>query len=443
MPLSPPENIQHHRRGPAARRWRAAATTAATLGAVSLVALSCAGSAGAQPAGAVKTSGPVLGPSGTAFYTPPSPLPSGPHGTLIWYQPETLGSGVSKGANAWAVLYKSSTASQSLSPTEAGAADAVTGTVIVPTAAWTGPGARPVVTFDVGTQGMGVNCSASKELAAGTEYDSVGISAALAAGYAVVATDYQGYTNGSTHTYVVGQSAGHATLDILEAATQVPGSGLSAADPVGIWGYSEGGQAAAWAAQEQPSYLPGAHVIGVAAGGVPTDLKVTATGLNGAVGSSFLFDAVIGFHTAYPNLPYNSLINPAGKTAFAAITAPNECVFNELASYGFQNIDQYTVNSEQLAQLIAIPAWSAALDANQLGNMSFPEPLYTYHAFADEIVPTPTENQLITDYCNLHMTVQTNVYYLADHITADYEAVPDVINFFKARVSGSAPVDNC
>ena len=29
----------------------------------------------------------TIGPAGMAFYTPPSPLPSGPHGTLIWYRP--------------------------------------------------------------------------------------------------------------------------------------------------------------------------------------------------------------------------------------------------------------------------------------------------------------------------------------------------------------------
>ncbi len=47
----------------------------------SLAVLACAGPAQAAP---------TLGPSGSAFYTPPSPLPGGGPGTLIWYRPATL-----------------------------------------------------------------------------------------------------------------------------------------------------------------------------------------------------------------------------------------------------------------------------------------------------------------------------------------------------------------
>jgi pimeloyl-ACP methyl ester carboxylesterase len=415
----------------------------AGLGSLALLVAS-AGTAGAVATkSAPRVSGPVIGPSGAAFYTPPSPLPAGPHGSLIWYQPETIPNNVANNSRAWSVLYKSTSASSNLSATTPGAADAVTGTVIIPDAAWTGPGSRPVITYDVGTQGMGNNCAASKQLASGNEYDAVGITGALNAGYAVVATDYEGYTNGATHTYTVGQSEAHATLDILTAAAEIPGSGLNASDPVGIWGYSQGGQAAAWAAELQPTYMPGIHVFGVAAGGVPQDLKVTANGLNGAIGSSFLFDAVIGFHTAYPSLPYSSIINAAGVQAFKTITSPNECLEQELTGYGFQNIDQYTDGGATLAQLIAIPAWSAALNANQLGNIRFSAPLFTYHAFEDEIVPTATEDQLVTDYCNLHMTVQKKLYYAAEHATADYEAVGDVVSFFQNLIAGGAPTNNC
>jgi pimeloyl-ACP methyl ester carboxylesterase len=258
-------------------------------------------------------------------------------------------------------------------------------------------------------------------------------------------TDYEGYVNGGTQTYTVGQSAGHATLDIVRAATELPGAaaaGITTANPVGIWGYSEGGQAAAWAAQEYATYTPHMHVIGVAAGGVPADLKVTATSLNGGLGSAFLFDEVIGFHAAYPSLPYASLINSAGESAFATITSADKCVFQELAGYAFQNISTYTNGSETLPQLLAIPQWSAALDANQLGNTPFAAPLFTYHAFLDEIVPTSAEEQRATDYCCLGRSVDETAYYLADHLTADIEAVPDVI-FFQARVAGTAPVSTC
>ena len=46
-------------------------------------------------------------------------------------------------------------------------------------------------------------------------------------------------------TYAVGQSEGRAVLDAARAAASVPGAGLSPSGPVGVFGYSQGGQAAA------------------------------------------------------------------------------------------------------------------------------------------------------------------------------------------------------
>jgi hypothetical protein len=40
------------------------------------------------PSGASAT--PVEGPSGSAFYTPPSPTPAGSAGELVWYRPATV-----------------------------------------------------------------------------------------------------------------------------------------------------------------------------------------------------------------------------------------------------------------------------------------------------------------------------------------------------------------
>ena len=80
---------------------------------------------------------PVVGPSGDSFYMPPSPLPGAASGDLIWYRPAKLQLYSNIGVKAWTVLYRSQSAT--------GAPVAVSGTVIVPTAPWTGSGRRPVV----------------------------------------------------------------------------------------------------------------------------------------------------------------------------------------------------------------------------------------------------------------------------------------------------------
>src|SRR5207253_2866737 len=81
--------------------------------------------------------------------------------------------------------------------------------------------------------------------------------------------------------YLVGESEGRNGLDALRAAERIAGSGVSVNSPVGISGYSQGGQAAAWAAELQPSYAPEQHLQGVLAGGTPTDMLLEVNHLNG------------------------------------------------------------------------------------------------------------------------------------------------------------------
>ena len=185
---------------------------------------------------------PVPGPSGNAFYSPPSSVPvAGSPGELIWYRPAPvkLGAGA-PAAKAWTVLYRSSDSR--------GTSNFVTGTVLVPAAA--ANGARPLVAFAPGTQGLAKSCAPSRQLVAGTEYESPNVALGLSKGYALAVTDYAGYTNGDTPTYLAGPSEGHATLDILRAARQLPGANLPPSGPIAIWGYSQGGQAAGFAGEQ-------------------------------------------------------------------------------------------------------------------------------------------------------------------------------------------------
>src|SRR5277367_1886160 len=216
----------------------------------------------AVPSGADAT--PVEGPSGSAFYTPPSPIPAGIAGELVWYRPATVNLNVTLPSNkAWTVLYQSTD--------QHGQPDWVTGTVVVPTTKWSGKGERPVVTYGPGTQGLAHQCAPSLQMAEGTEYDGGAIIESLKKGYAVTVTDYQGYTNGAVPTYTAGKAEGQAVLDAVRAGRQVPGSGITEKDPVIVWGYSQGGQAASWAAELQPSYASDVKMIGLAAGGVPSN----------------------------------------------------------------------------------------------------------------------------------------------------------------------------
>jgi hypothetical protein len=105
---------------------------------------------------------------------------------------------------------------------------AVSGTVLIPTAPWTGPGGRPLVSYAVGTRGLGDACAPSYTLSHGVDYEGSIIMSLIDEGWAVAVTDYQGSGTPGLHTYMVGPAEGHAVLDMARAAPRndspAPGS---------------------------------------------------------------------------------------------------------------------------------------------------------------------------------------------------------------------------
>lgn len=322
-----------------------------------------------------------------------------------------------------------------------GAANAVTGTVLVPTAAWTGGGDRPIVSYAVGTHGLAQPCAPSLQLAGGTDYETANINAALKAGYAVLVTDYAGYTTGSTPTYLAGASQGNAVLDIVRAASQVPSVGLSATAKTAIWGYSQGGQSASWAAERKANYTPDLNLVGVAAGGTPADFITTAKYLDGSNGASFLLGGVIGLAEQYPAaIPLNSLANANGQAAIAR--GKNECVFEALFDLMNHSLSEYTVGNQTLDQLVAVPAINATLKAQDLGATKIPVPLYQYHGQADEFIPLEQHVALKKKYCAKFSNVYFDVY-PSEHIVTQFQAAPTVLTWIADRFNGKNATSTC
>jgi secretory lipase len=363
-------------------------------------------------------------PSGDAFYVPPNPLPSGNPGDIIWYR-----SSVSPvaDANAWQILY--------LSTTAGGAPTAVSGTVIVPTAAY--PGIRPLAAYAAGTQGWGPQCAPSKEIVAGDFDEEFAVNNLLAKGWAVVVTDYPGLGTPGPEDYNVGIPEGYAVLDSLRAALRLPSAGLSATAPVGIEGYSQGGGAAGWAAQLHYSYAPDLNLKGVAMGGTPANLQAVAANINGTAFFAFLAGSAIGFGTAYPSLNLDSYLNAAGKAAFAQLNTM--CQAQGLLTFAFGQIQDYTVGG---VNPINDPSWEAVLNENDLGAMKPDVPVLETHGLLDEVIPYSVETTLHSQYCALGVTAQLNSY-VGDHVLTALLDQTDVVNWLSGRFGGQPAPENC
>ena len=378
-------------------------------------------------------------PSTEAFYVPPQSI-SGASGNIIRSRASVLASDpVGKapvpGVKSTQVLYNSTDAQ--------GHAIAVSGTVLVPTSPYFGIGGRPLITFAVGTRGLGQDCAPSYSLSEGTDYEFNSINAALQKGYAVSVTDYQGLGTPGPHTYMVGKSMGHAVLDMARAAERLPGTGLSTSTPVGIWGYSEGGAAAGWAAEQAASYAPELNLKGVAMGGVPADLLAVASMLDGSAFLSLELMTAVGYNKAYPELNLNSYLNQAGKDLLT--TANKTCFvsldgFGQIAGTAYKHVSDFTTSDP-----LANATWKARLNENKLGSGKPTVPVFQYHAVSDNLVQFAQADTLHKTYCAKGVNETWLTLPNAEHALASIQGQGPALDFLSARLTWPAlpPISNC
>jgi hypothetical protein len=376
-------------------------------------------------------------PPDDPFYRPPSPLPAGDPGDVISsrtsrYTTDPLTKAPVPNVSSWQVMYRSTDA--------LGQAMPVTGTVLVPTTPWNGPGSRPLVSYAVGTRGVGDQCAPSYTLTQGADYEGGFIKGALDRGFAVAVSDYQGLGTPGGHTYMVGPAQGHAVLDVARAATRLPGTGLSANTPIGLMGYSQGGGGAGWAAQLESTYAPELNIKGTAIGGVPGDLTATAEFLNGSTFVAFALMTAIGFDSAYPELDLVTYLNERGVEL--AQTALDMCLvdvdgFATLINTAFTRIEDYVTTNP-----LDTAAWQQRLNENKLGATKPAAPVYQSHGLIDEIVPFQQAADLRRTWCDQGANVTWSVQ-LAEHLLGLVGYQTPSLDFLGARFANTPVTSNC
>lgn len=192
---------------------------------------------------------PDLSP-GADFYQPPDPLPDGDRGDVIWTESLFAPDGVT----AWRILYRSVGYD--------GQPVAVSGWVAFSDSVEE----APVISFGHGTTGIGDECAPTRRGGQAPH----NFLTALDSGFAVAFTDYQGLGTPGMHHYMNGRVEANAMVDIAVAASQL---GRQTSDEVGLWGFSQGGHAALFAAEHFDSIAPGRRLIGTAAVAPAVDIS--------------------------------------------------------------------------------------------------------------------------------------------------------------------------
>ncbi|WP_241386970.1 lipase family protein [Rhodococcus sp. CH91] len=392
-------------------------------------------------------------PSGAAadpvadFYVPPASFETASPGEVLRTAPSVAAivphTPAALDATVTRVMYRSTKAT--------GGPVAVVGTVLVPTQAWTGPGARPTVVLGPGTQGMGDQCAPSKLMTFGQEYEYIHIAPMLARGYAVAVTDYEGLGTPGVHPYLNRESQGRAMLDLARATRSAEHLGLAPDGPIAFWGYSQGGMASASAAELAASYAPELPVVGAVAGSPPADLADLAVVGDGSLLSGGIGWVVNGFVAAYPEHAPTLLaaFDPAGLDILRR--AETACVYDALSLNPFGQTSTYTVDGRPIAAHLGEEPWASLVAEQQLGNRIPSVPVFVAQSAGDDFVLVDGVDTMVDKWCSGGADVTYRRYDLppvftktgTSHLMGMFPALVEGLDWMGNRFSGEDAGDGC
>ena len=362
------------------------------------------------------------------FYTLPSPLPTGGPGTLI--RSERL-LGAPDGAIAWRVLY--------LSTDLNGAPMGVSGVIVSPVGP--GPaGGRVVVSWAHPTTGSSGRCAPSVGVDPFLLME--GLHELLAAGYVVAATDYPGMGANGPPSYLIGTSEGNSVLDAARAARLIPDT--HASDRLVVWGHSQGGQAALFAAQDATTYAPELHLIGAAVAAPATELGVLLDDhqddVSGVTIGSYAFDA---FERVYgaddPKVQLSTILTPAAIAALPKMTPL--CLLGqmkEIHALADPLIGKFLASDPNTTE-----PWKSLLAENTPGAKPIGVPMFVAQGEADELVKPTATAQYVQGRCAAGEHVDFRTYPGINHGEVADRALFQFIPWINDVVDGRTTPSTC
>lgn len=371
---------------------------------------------------------------GGDLYSPPDPLPGERHGDLVWAEPIEQWWGSPR--RAWRILYRS----ESL----LGEPVAVSGYVIAPPADAATSAELPIVSWAHGTVGSADQCAPSRSFGGAPPIEGAAATIAaqltglVDAGAVVVATDYEGLGTPGPHPFLVGESAGRGVLDAALAVRQLPGVG--AGDQLAIYGLSQGGHAALWAAQLAPTWAPELDVVGTVAAAPFSEVDVllpAAGSIPGAEG--YLVLGVYGQAAANPALDPATVLDPA---AVAQADLVEDACLQEVAET-FGQVAQDTGRPIANLEALADPAWSEQLLSIKPGMQRIETPLLIAQGERDTTIPAVTTQILVSRLCDNGTTVATVISPEAGHSEIVVAADAEIRQWITARIGGEPATSTC
>jgi len=314
--------------------------------------------------------------------------------------------------------------------------EAAATTVIVP--AERAPAAvTPVVSYQCAIDAVSSRCFPSYALrrravapGAVAQFEFLLIAAAVAEGWAVSVPDHEGRAGMWGAPY----EPGYHVLDGVRAALNTERLGLSPSAPVGLWGYSGGGLASAWAAEMSGSYAPDLNVVGAVLGSPVGDLGQTFRRLNGTYMSGLPALVVAALADIYPEL--NKIIQehatPEGKVLLEKLhhMTTAEAVIRMVKK------DMDDLVDVPLEEILDTPELKRVFDDIKLGAAVPTPPVLIVQAVHDQLISVENIDELADMYSAGGADVTYHRDMFSEHLLLHPMSAPMTLRWLTDRFNG-------
>jgi len=307
-----------------------------------------------------------------------------------------------------------------------------TAAVLVP-AGKAPPGGWPVIAWGHGTSGVARHCAPS--LMKDVWYGDEGLKDMLRAGFAVVATDYQGLGGPGVHPWVNKTAQARDMIYSVPAARNaVPALGARwVAD-----GHSQGGLAA-WGVAELESLLNDPNYLGAVsvAGAVRLDQFLELMGQT--QGGLTMYVAYMGWaiHARFPGFKPEDLLTPRAMELYGQVTTQG-CWY-----YGYAMFLDMPKQGALNANWRQNPYMQRFAKEDQEGDTPINKPLLVLAGEADLSIPIAAVREVVARACGKGSALQFKSYPGLDHDPTMINSMPDQLTWIHERFAGKAALSNC
>ncbi|MGV0836997.1 lipase family protein [Mycolicibacterium thermoresistibile] len=378
---------------------------------------------------------PVL-PDRDPFYEPPAGFEHARPGTVLRSRDVELA--------FLGLIPQQFTATQLLYRTTAfdGRPQSTVTTVVVPTER-VGDGPCPIVSYQCAIDAVASRCFPSYALRRGAkavgalaQVEFLLVAAALAEGWAVSIPDHEG-PHGS---WGAPHEPGYHILDGLRAALNHDRFGLTPDAPVGLWGYSGGGLASAWAAEVCRDYAPDLNVVGAVLGSPVADLGSAFRRLNGSLYAGLPAMVVAALSHIYPEV--DRIIQEHATDEGKAMLLRVERMTTAHAVLRLIGMDMGKLIDQPLDEVLRSPAMQDVFERIKLGSAVPAFPVLLVQARHDRIVSVDDIDELADTYIEGGARVTYHRDLFSEHMLLHPMSAPMTLRWLRDRFAGRPLKEN-